>query len=61
MMSRSDYVLIAKVINETFIQGGPIVRATCMIITDNLADELENDNAQFDRDRFIAACLKEND
>lgn len=60
MMSRADYVLIAKVINELYNTDDYIDHQTIEAVVDSLADELENDNARFDRDRFIAACLKDN-
>lgn len=50
-MSRKNYEAIAKILKEAKYRDN---------IIDDLADYFEDDNPNFNRDRFIAACLKDN-
>jgi hypothetical protein len=53
-MSRKDYELIARVIREF-----PIPRAEKAPLANEFARELGLANANFNRHRFMAACLGE--
>jgi hypothetical protein len=51
-MTRKDYVLIAKTINDAYYLDDNYK----LTIARDFADELGLDNPRFDRDRFLAAC-----
>jgi hypothetical protein len=56
-MTKKDYILISKAINEAGIMtaGGDsasVIRA----VVDNIADVLAKQNPRFDRERFVRAC-----
>lgn len=59
-MTRKDYVLIAKVINGAHpIGSGPTHKPRCETlrnVAEQMAVQLRQDNPNFDRARFIAAC-----
>ena len=57
-MTRKDYELIATAIRTEAENTKPrsISRDTCDTIARRMADRLADDNPQFDRDRFLAAC-----
>lgn len=58
-MTRKDYVLIAAVLNGLFTEYprsfGDIAKPA---LVNRLATALEADNPNFDRDKFVAACMK---
>ena len=69
MMTRKDYVAIAKVINELqpkVFRGLTIIHATKAEVLDEtraaiahgLADYMEYDNPNFNRSKFIEACSR---
>ena len=57
MMTRKDYVAIAKVISHTpsYIVADDEMRAA---IAHGLADQMEQDNPNFNRGKFIEASSK---
>jgi hypothetical protein len=66
MMSRKDYNAIATLLNsEVRIFKAYVDRQQCNAgnvldrITAALADHMESDNPNFDRDRFVKACYGE--
>jgi len=69
MMTRKDYVAIAKVINEVHpkvFNGLTVIHALKSEVLDEmraaiahaLADYMEQDNSNFNRGKFIEACSK---
>jgi hypothetical protein len=59
-LSRKYYELIAKEINELYLEG-TIVDTDNLILDkliNNLAMRFEEDNANFDNVKFLQACLK---
>lgn len=52
VMSRKDYELIARVINESGLAVSDL-----RSLTERFADELSSDNPHFDRERFYAAAM----
>jgi hypothetical protein len=55
-MTKKDYELIAKAINWGVNGNTVVVDGDVHAIIYNLANALENNNAKFDRDRFLTAC-----
>jgi hypothetical protein len=59
LMTEKDYILIAKVINET-INENPMYHPTRIVfhdLVDRLAKELKQDNIRFEKDKFIRAVF----
>lgn len=54
-MSRKNYEAIAKVLNEDYGYLTPT-----KVVAEKLAKYFKEDNPNFDYDRFMAACLKDN-
>lgn len=52
-MTRKDYILIAETVNRMDLSFANIQHVALM-----LADSLRSTNPRFDRDRFVAACMK---
>jgi len=64
MMTRKDYVLIAKVLNDEqraadFASTRQSYRIRNLIFT--LADKFSQNYSNFDRKKFYAACFKDTD
>ena len=59
-LSRKYYVLIAEEINEMvkLKEGQQSALFTLNQLMNNLATRFEEDNANFDYDKFLQACLK---
>lgn len=56
-MSRKDYVEVAEILASANAQVEHLSAATLILrVTENLADVFANDNARFDRERFMAAA-----
>lgn len=53
-MTRRDFVLIARVIRNS---SEVIDEMALEALAENFADELAGTNPNFDRDRFLSACL----
>jgi hypothetical protein len=51
-MTRKDYILIAKTINDAYY----LDQNKKLTIARDFADELSFDNPRFDRARFLTAC-----
>lgn len=51
-MSRRDYELIARVIRRVATR-----RDACLNLATAFAEELKKDNSNFNRERFVAACM----
>jgi len=53
-MTRKDFVLIARTIRNS----SEIIDETALeALAENFAEELAETNPNFDRDRFLSACL----
>ena len=52
-MTRKDYILIAKVLNDFVGDGGDVIDRDKLALA--LAKALELDNPRFDRERFLTA------
>jgi hypothetical protein len=64
-MTRKDYVLIAKAINEVFQFAGRRMDADSLsaqvyirLTASHIALALAKDNVRFDTDKFMEACTK---
>ena len=59
MMSKKDYVGIAKIIKEnstrTRKQGGILYK---FLVMSDLIDMFKGDNPRFDEDKFFEACIE---
>lgn len=62
-MTRKDYILIAKVFNQTRVEyEGYEYSVNAVDVTASyLATEIANDNPRFDRDHFLAVVRGECD
>ena len=58
MMTKKDFVAIAKIIKEVKEDwdGGTPFKSVISFFEDSFADYFETQNPNFDRDRFIKAC-----
>ena len=61
-MSKKDYLKFAKMIHDQFENnrnsaGSPEVLETIQNTAVKIADILQEDNPNFNRDRFLTACL----
>jgi hypothetical protein len=50
-MTKKDYIILAKVIYQAKIQELSIAE-----LAENMADELKQDNPNFNRNRFLEIC-----
>lgn len=59
MMSRKDYLVLAKVFQRQRPMGGdPVQHQTYLAILQDLAETLKKDNLRFNIDKFLAECLR---
>jgi len=58
MMTRKDYVMIANIfaLNRADFEEGEDGYSLLDIMSKQIATELQNDNPNFDRARFLKAC-----
>jgi len=57
MLSRKAYVMLARVITERVREENECEVQALGRYARALADELHRDNPQFNRDRFLKACV----
>lgn len=57
-MTRKDYIAIAKMIHATInsFDNGDRAEIGAEMAARNIADVMQQDNARFDRARFLKAC-----
>lgn len=62
MMTRKDYVETARIIADFRQRNNDALPALAfMRMVQAFADMMEADNSRFDRERFITACLLDNE
>jgi hypothetical protein len=57
-MTRKDYVLIAKAINDAYQPTHELNRVWVRVTASHIALALAKDNVRFDTDKFMKACTK---
>lgn len=56
MSSRRDYIALAVAIRDVMDETTPGYEAPVEEVARRIADVFEDDNPNFDRDRFLAVC-----
>lgn len=59
-MQHRHFATVAKIIRKLHREGG-VSHSMAALIADHFAWELAETNANFDKSRFIAACLEDED